>query len=58
MVGFYPYRGSFADIIRTDSSLASDEFTRVLDDKRELDDASNEKSSGARELGRGLDTFA
>ena len=45
-------------IEQTNSSLASDEFTRALDDKRELDDASNGESSGARELGRVLDTFA
>ena len=45
-------------IAQTDSSIASDEFTRALDDKRELDDASNGESRGARELGRVLDTVA
>tara|TARA_S200000501_G_scaffold313716_1_gene305300 strand:+ start:89 stop:643 length:555 start_codon:yes stop_codon:yes gene_type:complete len=51
-------RSQQVGIAQTDSSIASDEFTRALDDKRELDDASNGESRGARELGRVLDTFA
>lgn len=45
-------------IAQTESSLASDEFTRTIDENRERDDTSNGESRGARELGRVLDTFA
>jgi hypothetical protein len=43
---------------QTNSSQASDEFTRTVDDKRERDNVSTGESRGARELGRVLDTFA
>ena len=45
-------------ISQTNSSQASDEFTRTIDDKRERDNVSTGESRGARELGRVLDTFA
>ncbi len=45
-------------VAQTESSLSSDEFTRTIDDNRERNDTSNGESSGARELGRVLDTFA
>ena len=45
-------------IAQTESSLDSDDFTRVVDDNRERDDASNLESRASRELGRVLDTFA
>jgi hypothetical protein len=45
-------------ISQANSSQASDEFTRTVDDKRERDDVSTGESRGARELGKVLDTFA
>jgi hypothetical protein len=45
-------------ISQTNSSQASDEFTRTVDDKRERDNVSTGESRGARELGKVLDTFA
>lgn len=45
-------------IAQTESSLDSDDFTRIIDENRERDDASNGESRAARELGRVLDTFA
>ncbi len=45
-------------IAQTESSLDSDDFTRIVDDNRERDDASNLESRASRELGRVLDTFA
>lgn len=45
-------------IAQTNASLDSDDFTRIVDDNREQEDASNLESRGDRELGRVLDTFA
>jgi hypothetical protein len=45
-------------IAQTDASLDSDDFTRIIDENRERDDASNGESRADRELGRVLDTFA
>ncbi len=45
-------------ISQTNASLDSDDFTRIVDDNRERDDASNLESRAGRELGRVLDIFA
>ena len=45
-------------IAQTNASLDSDDFTRIIDENRERDDASNGESRAGRELGRVLDTFA
>ena len=45
-------------IQQTEAGLDSNDFTRIVDDNRERDDASNIESRQTRELGRVLDTFA
>lgn len=45
-------------IAQTDSSLDSEDFTRIIDDNRAESDNTTAEARATRELGRVLDTFA
>lgn len=45
-------------VAQTEAGLDSDNFTRIIDQNREREDASQGESRAGRELGRVIDTFA
>ncbi len=45
-------------VAQSNASLDSDDFTRIVDDKREVEDTANTEPRADRELGKVIDTFA